>query len=119
MLNAGGSPNTVVPVAPAVDPEAQRRAQETEAARLSRLFASTNIRELPAPTPAAAVSQDANAAPGQATQPSTDTASRRMAKTASSPSSTPPSIAAPPARTASRRRLRLSSFRRARSFQAR
>ncbi|MDE2364296.1 MAG: TrbI/VirB10 family protein [Hyphomicrobiales bacterium] len=31
--------------APVVDPEEQRRAQESEAARVSRLFASTNIRQ--------------------------------------------------------------------------
>ena len=74
MLNAGGAPNTVVPTAPAVDPELQRRAQEIEAARLSRLFASTNIRELPVPTPAPAVSPDANGTPGQASQPSADAA---------------------------------------------
>ena len=73
MLNAGVAPNTVVPVGPAADPEAQRRAQEIEAARLSRLFASTNIRELPsvAPTPASAATPDASAA-SSSTPPSTD-----------------------------------------------
>src|SRR5271163_2557953 len=60
MLSAGGAPNTVIPVAPAVDPEAQRRAQEIEAARLSGVFASTNIRELPIPTPTPAVSHDSD-----------------------------------------------------------
>lgn len=70
MLNAGGAANTVVPGAPAVDPEAQRRAQEIEAARLSRLFASTNIRELPAPT----LAPDASAIGVQTAQPSTDAA---------------------------------------------
>jgi type IV secretion system protein TrbI len=39
---------------------------------LSGVFASTNIRELPIPTPAPAVPQDANAAPGQTAQRSTD-----------------------------------------------
>jgi len=72
MLNAGGAPNTVIPMGPAVDPEAQRRAQEIEAARLSGVFAPTNIRELPIPTPTPAVSPDANAAPGQANPLSTD-----------------------------------------------
>ena len=48
MLNAGAAPNTVVP---AVDQEAQRRAQETEAARLSRLFAETSLRDIAAPLP--------------------------------------------------------------------
>jgi type IV secretory pathway VirB10-like protein len=38
ILNAGAAPNTVVPAA-TPDPEAQRRAQEVEAARVSRLFA--------------------------------------------------------------------------------
>ncbi|MCP1912530.1 type IV secretion system protein VirB10 [Bradyrhizobium elkanii] len=38
ILNAGAAPNTVVPGS---DPEAQHRAQETEAARVSRLFAQT------------------------------------------------------------------------------
>ena len=47
MLNADAAPNTAIPAGPAVDPEAQRRAQEIEAARISRLFASTNIRERP------------------------------------------------------------------------
>jgi type IV secretory pathway VirB10-like protein len=76
VLNAGAASNTVVPTAAAVDPEAQRRAQEIEAARLSRLFASTNIRELPSitPTPASAATPDASAASISPTQPSTDTA---------------------------------------------
>ncbi len=76
MLNAGAASNTVIPAGPAVDPEAQHRAQEIEAARLSRLFASTNIRELPSitPTPASATTPDASAASNSTTQPSTDTA---------------------------------------------
>jgi len=76
MLNAGAASNTVIPAGPAVDPEAQRRTQEIEAARLSRLFASTNIRELPtvAPTPASGVTSDAGAASGPTAQPSTDSA---------------------------------------------
>ncbi|MDQ2802973.1 MAG: conjugal transfer protein TraI [Pseudomonadota bacterium] len=41
ILNAGAAPNTVAP-ATTPDPEAQRRAQEIEAARVSRLFAQTN-----------------------------------------------------------------------------
>jgi type IV secretory pathway VirB10-like protein len=40
ILNAGAAPNTVTP-ATSPDPEAQRRAQEIEAARVSRLFAQT------------------------------------------------------------------------------
>jgi type IV secretion system protein VirB10 len=48
--------------APQVDPEEQRIAQETEAARTSRLFASTNVRQQPVPTEAAAI----GSAPGAA-----------------------------------------------------
>jgi type IV secretion system protein VirB10 len=46
-LNAGASPNTVAPTA-GPDPAAQRLAQETEAARVSRLFAQTNQKPQPA-----------------------------------------------------------------------
>jgi len=54
ILNAGAAPNTVGP-ATTPDPEAQRRAQEIEAARLSRLFAQTNQQPQPVglATPAA------------------------------------------------------------------
>jgi type IV secretory pathway VirB10-like protein len=41
ILNAGAAPNAAVP-ATAPDPEAQRRAQEIDAARVSRLFAQTD-----------------------------------------------------------------------------
>ena len=46
---ANGQPVTVppMPTAPAVDPEEQRRIQEREAARLSKLFAGTSVREQP------------------------------------------------------------------------
>ena len=76
MLNAGAASNAVIPAGPTVDPEAQRRTQEIEAARMSRLFASTSIRELPsvAPTPASGVASDAGAASGPTAQPSTDSA---------------------------------------------
>ena len=76
MLNAGVAPNAVIPAGPAIDPEAQRHAQEIEAARLSRLFVSTNIRELPSitSTPASATTPDASAASNSTAQPSTDTA---------------------------------------------
>jgi type IV secretion system protein VirB10 len=53
--------------APQADPEQQRVAQETEAARTSRLFASTNVQQRPAAQPAAG-----EAAPGAA--PSSDEA---------------------------------------------
>jgi len=74
MLNASAASNAVIPAGPAVDPEAQRRAQEIEAARLSRLFASTIVRELPsvAPTPSSRVTSDIGAASGPTAQPSTD-----------------------------------------------
>jgi len=76
LLNSGTAPNTVVPAGPAVDPEAQRRTQEIEAARLSRLFASTNARELPSntPTPPSAATPDASAVSNSLTPPPTDTA---------------------------------------------
>ncbi|EFI53344.1 MULTISPECIES: TrbI/VirB10 family protein [Afipia] len=46
ILNAGAAPNTVAS-ATTPDPEAQRRAQEIEAARLSRLFAQTSQQPRP------------------------------------------------------------------------
>jgi type IV secretion system protein VirB10 len=72
MLHAGAASNTVVPGSGAV-PEAQRRAQEVEAARLSRLFAPTNVRELPTSVPATGATQDTGVA-GPAPLPSTDAA---------------------------------------------
>jgi type IV secretory pathway VirB10-like protein len=60
--------------AAAPDPEAQRRVQEIEAARLSRLFASTTTREQAAPVIAPAASLDASAVSGQTPQPSADAA---------------------------------------------
>jgi type IV secretory pathway VirB10-like protein len=66
-LNAGAAANTTVVGASASDPEAQRRAQEGEAARVSRLFAQTNERERPitpiAPTTISAIEADATVAP--------------------------------------------------------
>jgi type IV secretion system protein TrbI len=56
----------------AIDPEQQRIAQETEAARTSRLFATTNTRERPAP-PAAPTADQKTATPtGQADAPPLD-----------------------------------------------
>jgi type IV secretion system protein VirB10 len=49
--------------APQADPEQQRVAQETEAARTSRLFASTNVRQQSPTTQAAGVQADPGAAP--------------------------------------------------------
>lgn len=69
ILSAQGQP---APVAPAVDPDAQRRAQELEAARVSQLFAATNVREQPALSVRPAPTDDV--AQVQAAQPSTDEA---------------------------------------------
>jgi type IV secretion system protein VirB10 len=72
MLNAQNAPSTMVPV---VDAEQQRIGQETEAARLSKLFASTSIRELALPT-LQSVTTDTSAVtsnqPGQPTQSPAD-----------------------------------------------
>ena len=46
ILNAGAAPNTAAPAA-GPDPQAQRLAQEAEAARVSRLFAQTNQQPQP------------------------------------------------------------------------
>jgi type IV secretion system protein TrbI len=59
---------------PTIDSEQQRVSQEIEAARLSRLFASTNIREL-APPPAQPPSVDTSPkVPNQTAQPTGDEA---------------------------------------------
>jgi type IV secretory pathway VirB10-like protein len=67
ILNAGAAGNTTIVGASASDPEAQRRAQEGEAARVSRLFAQTNERERPitpiAPTTISAADAGVVAAP--------------------------------------------------------
>jgi type IV secretion system protein VirB10 len=60
ILNAGAS--NVSPSSP-TDPEKQRIAQEQEAARVSHLFATTNVRQVPASTPNA-TGAAAAAAPG-------------------------------------------------------
>ncbi|WP_024879174.1 TrbI/VirB10 family protein [Methylosinus sp. LW3] len=63
ILNAGAASNTTIVGASASDPEAQRRAQEGEAARVSRLFAQTSERERPiAPTTISAVDAGATTA---------------------------------------------------------
>ena len=61
ILNASAAPNTAVP-ATAPDPEVQRRAQEIEAARVSRLFAQTDQQPQP-------IGLAAPAATGTATGP--------------------------------------------------
>ena len=74
ILNAQNAPSATMP---AIDSEQRRIGQEIEAARLSRLFASTNIQEIPHPTtPPASVDASATASnqPSQPTQPSVDDA---------------------------------------------
>lgn len=69
ILNAQTASSTMLP---SVDGEQQRRDQEIEAARLSRLFASTNIRELaPATAPLASV-EGSTVATNQPSQPAAD-----------------------------------------------
>ncbi|OAI30867.1 conjugal transfer protein TraI [Methylosinus sp. R-45379] len=67
ILNAGAAGNTTIVGASASDPEAQRRAQEGEAARVSRLFTQTSEHERPvtpiAPTIIAAGDAGAVATP--------------------------------------------------------
>ena len=73
ILNAQTSPSTGIP---GIDSEQQRIGQEIEAARLSRLFASTSIREVAASiTQAAAEGHSSTAVPNptsQSTQPASD-----------------------------------------------
>jgi type IV secretion system protein VirB10 len=72
ILNAQNAPSATMP---AIDSEQQRRGQEIEAARLSRLFASTNIRELAPPAAQPALVDAPATVPNQTstpTQPSAD-----------------------------------------------
>ena len=66
MLNAQNAPSGVIP---SVDGEQQRIGQEIEAARLSKLFASTSIRELASLTGQLASVGAAAATSSQSTQP--------------------------------------------------
>jgi type IV secretory pathway VirB10-like protein len=66
ILNAQGSPTATIPQ---VGSEQQRLDQEIEAARLSRLFASTNIRELPSASAQQASVNATPTVPGQSNQP--------------------------------------------------
>lgn len=61
ILNAGAATATAPPSS---DPEKQRVAQEQEAARVSRLFATTNVRQTSASTPTAEGVSSAAIAPG-------------------------------------------------------
>ncbi len=71
ILNAQNAPSTAIT---SVDSEQQRRGQEIEAARLSRLFASTNIRELAQSTVQPPANDNSVSAPAQSVQPSNDDA---------------------------------------------
>lgn len=66
ILNAQNAPSTV---APAVDAEQQRIGQEIEAARLSKLFASTGIREMALPSVQATSTDSSTVTPTQPGQP--------------------------------------------------
>jgi type IV secretion system protein VirB10 len=65
ILNAKNAPLVAVPTA---DVEQQRIGQEIEAARLSKLFASTSISELPSPTAQPASAETAAAKSNQTSQ---------------------------------------------------
>lgn len=72
ILNAQNAPSGAIP---SVDGEQQRIGQEIEAARLSKLFASTNIRELALPSIQPASSDSAvvtSSQPNQSAQPAVD-----------------------------------------------
>ena len=66
ILNAQNAPSAGIP---AIDSEQQRIGQEIEAARLSRLFASTSIRELASSIAEAASVGASTAVPNQGSQP--------------------------------------------------
>ena len=72
ILNAGAAPNTFLPAA-GPDPEAQRLAQEKEAARVSKLFAQTSRQ--PQNVVAVAPAATPGAGPGVAATPPVDAGS--------------------------------------------
>lgn len=75
LLKAGApAPGMPTPAVPA-DPEQQRIAQEKEAARISRLFATTNFRQAPGAMPPATTVSAAGAVPPAPAVGSTDLAS--------------------------------------------
>ena len=104
----------------AIDAEQQRLDQEIEAARLSRLFASTSIREV-----ASSVAQAASVAPPRShptrrasrSNQERTIPSRRTARIANSPLSTRQPIVGPQARIASPLQHQPMSCRRAISFR--
>jgi type IV secretion system protein TrbI len=109
ILNAQNAPSAGVP---AIDSDQQRLDQEVEAARLSRLFASTGIREVASSIAQAASVGAATIVPNPCNQ-ERSIASRRTGRIASSPSSMRQSIPAPQARIESRHLRRLMSCRQA------
>ena len=77
ILNAQNAPSSTVP---AIDTEQQRIGQEIEAARLSRLFASTSIRELALPSTQPASTDASAVAPSQPGQPAQSSADETLAQ---------------------------------------
>ena len=102
ILNAQNAPSATVP---AIESEQQRIGQEIEAARVSKLFASTGIRELALPSVQSASPEAATPVRRVSrSNPPVMRPSRRMARTANLPSSTRQSIVGQQARTGSPRR---------------
>jgi type IV secretion system protein TrbI len=71
ILNAQNTPSATIP---AVDSEQQRRGQEMEAARLSKLFASNSFQEVPHPTEQPASVDSGTTVPNPPTQSAADDA---------------------------------------------
>jgi type IV secretion system protein TrbI len=69
ILNAQNAPSATIS---AVDSEQQRRGQEIEAARLSKLFASTGFQEMPHPIVQPASVDSGTTVPSSPTQPAAD-----------------------------------------------
>ena len=114
MMSAQNAPSATLPGA---DPEQQRLGQEIEAARLSRLFASTNIRELAQPVAQSSpVDTSSEFKPRARTQKLTRCL-RKTVKTGNSPSSTPPSTVGQQAPIASLHQLLHMLYRQATSFR--
>lgn len=77
ILNAQNAPSTRVP---GVDADQQRIGQEIEAARLSKLFASTNVRELALPSVQSTSTDTSAATSGPSGQPAQSTADETFAQ---------------------------------------
>jgi type IV secretory pathway VirB10-like protein len=78
ILNGQSAPSAGIPT---IDSEQQRLGQEIEAARLSRLFASTSIRELaPSIAQAASVGTSSTTVPNQTSQPAQPSADDAFAQ---------------------------------------